>query len=100
MQNISNVVLPLKALQYANPDMAIPAKFPPIDECFERISRERPRELQKAFVKNYLGNVLHDYFDESRVRAEFPSLAVDTEGTLRTGEAAVISETVFAQLGG
>jgi len=75
------------------------AKFPPIEECFSRIARAHPRTLQKTFLVNYLGNVLQDYFDASRIRAEFSSLPPGTEDTLRSVEAAALSDAVFAALG-
>jgi len=75
------------------------AKFPPIEECFRNIATARPRKLQQTLLTNYLGNVLHDYFDASQIRAEFPSLAAETEGTLRSEEAAALADAVFASLG-
>jgi hypothetical protein len=75
------------------------AKFPPIEECFSAIAQAHPRTLQKTFLTNYLGNVLQDYCDASRIRAEFSSLPPDTEGRLRSEDAAVLSDAVFAALG-
>lgn len=76
------------------------ASFPPIEECFSRIARAHPRTLQETFLTNYLGNVLQDYFDASRIRAEFASLPPDTEERLRSEDAAALSDAVFAALGG
>lgn len=72
----------------------------PADECFSRIAAANPRECQRTFLTNYLGNVLQDYFDASQVRAEFASLPADTERSLRTEEATALANAVFAALGG
>jgi len=73
-------------------------KFPPIAECISSVDRAKPRELQKLFLTSYLGNVLQDYFDASRIRAEFPSLPPDTEDKLRTEDAAEVTNAVFSRL--
>jgi hypothetical protein len=44
--------------------------------------------------------VLQDYFDASRIRAEFVSLPKDTEDTLRSEEATALAEAVFHSLDG
>lgn len=76
------------------------AKFPPIEECFRNIAAVQPGRLQRTLLTNYLGNVLHDYFDASQIRAEFASLPAETEGTLRSEEGAALADVVFALLGG
>jgi hypothetical protein len=75
------------------------ADFPPINECISSVARTTARGLQKSFVTNYLANVLQDYFDASRIRAEFPSLPPDMEEKLRTEDAAAVSDAIFARLG-
>jgi len=73
-------------------------EFPPISECVSNAARVKPRELQRLFLTNYLGNILQDYFDASRIRAEFPSLPPDTEDKLRTEDAAEVTKAVFSRL--
>jgi hypothetical protein len=74
------------------------AKFPPIGECFSTIAEETPRQLQESFLKNYLGNVMQDYFDGSRARATLPSLPPETEGRLRSEDAAELVKAVFSRM--
>jgi hypothetical protein len=76
------------------------AKFPAIETCFCNISAAPPRNLQRALLVNYLGNVLQDYFDASRIRAEFVSLPKDIENTLRSEEATALADAVFQLLAG
>lgn len=72
-------------------------KFPPLRECFLNLARAQPRELQKAFLTNYLGNILQDYFDASRIRAQSPTLPPDTEERLRSEDAAALTEVLFSE---
>lgn len=65
---------------------------------FRTLAGERPRKLQELLVENYLGNVLHDYFDACEVRAEFPTLPVRTEHELRVVHGRKIARAVFAAL--
>ena len=71
------------------------ARFPTIDQCFQNIASEHPRDMQRTLLTNYLGNLLQDYFDESRIRAEFVSLPNDIEDSMRTEEAAELADAVF-----
>lgn len=75
------------------------AKFPTTSQCFSELVRQKPQVLQQVFLTNYLGNVLQDYLDASRVRARFSSLPPDIEEKLRNEDAAALSKEVFAQLG-
>lgn len=72
-------------------------KFPPLRACFLNLAKAQPRELQKAFLTNYFGNILQDYFDASRIRAQSPTLPPDTEERLRTEDAAALSEALFSE---
>src|SRR5262249_17068009 len=74
------------------------AKFPPTDECLSRIAEKTARALQESFLTNYLGNVLQDYFDASRARAKLPTLPHETEGRLRSEDAAELAKAVFSRL--
>lgn len=69
-----------------------------VGEAFIALANRQPLELQKLLVENYLGNVLHDYFDACEIRAEFPRLPVRTEHELRVRHGRNIAEAVFAVL--
>lgn len=71
-------------------------KFPPLRECFLKLASTAARRLQQRFLTNYLGNILHDYFDAAQVRAEFASLPPDFEDSLRVQEGASLAATVLA----
>jgi len=71
-----------------------------IRATFRALAGNRPRELQELLIENYLGNVLHDYFDACEIRAEFPSLPVKTEHELRIVHGQRIASAVFAALPG
>jgi hypothetical protein len=63
--------------------------------AWAQLSRQSPRNLQQRFLRNYLGNVLQDFFDACHVRAEFVRLPKGEEEALRTQDAEDLAETVF-----
>jgi len=67
-------------------------------EAFQLIARKSPRSLQRLLIENYLGNILHDYFDAVEIRAEFPRLPVDTENNLRVKYGRAIAAAIFESL--
>ena len=69
-----------------------------VSDAFRRLSAFPPRELQRRLIENYLGNILHDFFDAAEVRAEFPRLPVDTENELRIHHGRAIAEAIFESL--
>ena len=71
---------------------------PGVAAAFKAIRAASARQLQEHLVENYLGNVLHDYFDSCEVRAEFPRLPVTTEHELRIEHGRSIARQVFAAL--
>jgi hypothetical protein len=67
-------------------------------DAFRRLSARSPRDLQQLLIENYLGNILHDFFDACEVRAEFPRLPVDTEHDLRVKHGRAIAQAIFESL--
>lgn len=74
-------------------------RFPLVWQCLENLAALEARGLQESLLRNYLANVLCDYFDASQARAEFPSLPMDTEESFRTQEGAALAAHVLALAG-
>jgi|ERR1051325_3616295 hypothetical protein len=72
---------------------------PSVDVALARLSEADPRRLQQEFLRNYLGNMLQDYFDECGMRAKFAKLPHDEEEALRTDDADALADTVFKAVG-
>jgi hypothetical protein len=66
--------------------------------AFRLIAKKSPRALQKRLIENYLGNILHDYFDACEVRAAFPRLPFDTENNLRVKYGHAVAAAIFKSL--
>lgn len=71
---------------------------PSATDALRALAKQDPRWLQQQFLRNYIGNVLQDYFDECQIRAEFPTIAAEEEGALRTDDAENLAATVFDAL--
>jgi hypothetical protein len=70
----------------------------PVSDAFKHLAARSPRELQQLVIENYLGNILHDYFDAAEVRAAFSRLPIDTENNLRVKHGRAIAKAIFESL--
>ena len=68
---------------------------PPLEKARTRLAGQSPLELQRAFIRNYFGNILQDYFDACELRRKFPKLDEDTEEKLRTSDGQAIADWLF-----
>lgn len=68
---------------------------PSAEQTWARLSAESPRNLQRVFFRNYLGNVLQDYFDACKVRAAHPKLPRSEEEALRMEDAEDLADSIF-----
>jgi len=55
-----------------------------------------PRDLQRSFATHYVGNLLQDYFDAAEIWRSVPDLPENTAGLLRSHDAAILTDTAFA----
>jgi hypothetical protein len=72
---------------------------PDFDTVVARTAKLVPAALQREFLRNYLGNVMQDYFDAAQIRKKNPRLPPTTEPDLRRVDGAVAADLVFAAIG-
>jgi len=69
---------------------------PEFKELIREVARLDPADLQRMFLRNYIGNILQDYFDQAGVRLAHPDLPPSTESDLRRVDAERFAQIVFS----
>jgi hypothetical protein len=72
---------------------------PRFAQIVERVSLARGRALQEHLMRNYIGNILQDYFDQAQIRLQHPNLPDTTEPELRSVDAELIARILFDDIG-
>jgi hypothetical protein len=71
---------------------------PDFDAIVDKVAKLKPRDLQREFLRNYLGNVMQDYFDAAQIRMRTPRLPPTTEADLRSVDAEITSNIIFRSI--
>jgi hypothetical protein len=71
---------------------------PGFDAVVTQVAELAPAALQREFLRNYLGNVMQDFFDAAEIRKRNPRLPPTTEPDLRELDGAVAADIVFASI--
>lgn len=64
-------------------------------EAWKILAKQNPRVLQRRLLRNYIGNVLQEYFDASEIRAAHYKIPKSEEEALRTEDAEDLAYAVF-----
>jgi len=71
---------------------------PDFETVVAKVARLKARDLQHEFLRNYFGNIMQDYFDAAEIRKQNPHLPPATEPDLRSVDAKLAADLVFAAI--